>query len=120
MRRREFVHFVGLSGIGLAGIGFARGAAATPIKPDAKSALLVIDVQNCFVTGGTLPVKGGQEVVPVINKIAPAFENVIVTQDWHTPDHVSFASAHAGKKPFESVKLAYGNQCSGPRRPGSR
>src|SRR5664280_2224344 len=94
---------------------FASGLiAAAAIKPDAKSALLVIDVQNCFVTGGTLPVKDGEQVVPVINKIAPAFENIIVTQDWHTPGHVSFASAHAGKKPFESIKLAYGNQVLWP------
>ncbi len=74
--------------------------AAGSIKPDAKSALLVIDVQNCFVTGGTLPVKDGEQVVPIINKLSGAFENVVVTQDWHTAGHVSFASAHPGKKPF--------------------
>ena len=88
--------------------------AAASIKPDAKSALLVIDVQNCFVTGGTLPVKGGEEVVPIINKLAAAFENVVVTQDWHTAGHVSFASAHAGKKPFETTKLGYGTQVLWP------
>ena len=114
MQRREFVHLVSLSGIAFAGLGLTRGAAAAPVKPDAKSALLVIDVQNCFVTGGTLPVKGGEEVVPVINAIAPAFENVIVTQDWHTPGHISFASAHVGKKPFESIHLAYGDQVLWP------
>jgi nicotinamidase/pyrazinamidase len=115
MQRRDFLCHVALTGVGLYGLGAASGAvAAAAIKPDAKSALLVIDVQNCFVTGGTLPVKGGEEVVPVINRIAPAFENVIVTQDWHTPGHVSFASAHAGKKPFESVRLAYGNQVLWP------
>jgi nicotinamidase/pyrazinamidase len=114
MQRREFVHLMGLSGIGLASLGFARGVAAAQVKPDAKSALIVVDVQNCFVTGGTLPVKGGEDVVPVINKVAPFFENVIVTQDWHTPGHVSFASAHPGKKPFESVKLPYGNQVLWP------
>ncbi len=113
MLRRDFVRTVGLAGAGM--LVFGRGAlAAAPIKPGPKSALLVIDVQNCFVTGGTLPVKGGEEVVPVINKIAPAFENVIVTQDWHTPGHVSFASAHAGKKPFETTKLAYGTQVLWP------
>ncbi|HEY2188200.1 MAG TPA: isochorismatase family protein, partial [Caldimonas sp.] len=88
--------------------------AAATIKPDAKSALLVIDVQNCFVTGGTLPVKDGEQVVPVINKLAAAFENVVVTQDWHTPGHISFASAHAGKKPFETTKLSYGTQVLWP------
>ena len=91
-----------------------RAVAADKVKPSATSALLVIDVQNCFVDGGTLPVKGGAQIVPVINKLAPAFENIVVTQDWHTPGHVSFASAHAGKKPFESTKLAYGNQVLWP------
>ena len=88
--------------------------AAAKIKPDTKSALLVVDVQNCFVTGGTLPVKGGEEVVPVINKIAAGFENVVLTQDWHTKGHASFASAHAGKKPFETTKMPYGTQVLWP------
>ncbi len=89
-------------------------ARAAAIKPDAASALIVVDVQNCFVTGGTLPVKAGEEVVPVINKLAKAFENVVVTQDWHTPGHASFASSHAGKKPFETTKLSYGTQVLWP------
>ena len=95
---------------GLAG----RAAFAASIKPDGKSALIVVDVQNCFVTGGTLPVKGGEEVVPVINQLATAFENIVITQDWHTKGHASFASTHAGKKPFEVKKLAYGNQVLWP------
>ena len=116
MHRREFVRRAGLAGItGAVGFGTLPAAfAAAAIKPDAKSALLVIDVQNCFVTGGTLPVKDGEQVVPIINKLLAAFENVVVTQDWHTPGHVSFASAHAGKKPFETTKLAYGNQVLWP------
>ena len=98
-------------------------AAAVPLgplwaagKPDtgAKSALIVVDVQNCFVPGGTLPVGKGDEVVPIVNRLAQAFENVVVTQDWHTPGHASFASAHAGKKPFEMTKLAYGQQVLWP------
>jgi nicotinamidase/pyrazinamidase len=93
----------------------AFAAAPLPkLKPDAGSALLVIDVQNCFVTGGTLPVKGGEEVVPIINKIAGNFQNVIVTQDWHTPGHASFASSYPGKKPFETTKLSYGQQVLWP------
>jgi nicotinamidase/pyrazinamidase len=76
--------------------------------------LIVIDVQNCFVAGGTLAVKNGEEVVPVINRIAVAFQNVVVTQDWHPPGHASFASSHPGKKPFETVKLSYGNQVLWP------
>jgi nicotinamidase/pyrazinamidase len=74
----------------------------------------VVDVQNCFVDGGTLPVKGGAQVVPVINKLAASFENIVVTQDWHTPGHASFASTHAGKKPFETTQMPYGTQVLWP------
>jgi nicotinamidase/pyrazinamidase len=88
--------------------------AAGTIKPDDASALLVIDVQNCFLPGGSLAVKEGEQVVAVINKIARGFTNVVITQDWHTPGHVSFASAHSGKKPFETVDLAYGKQVLWP------
>jgi nicotinamidase/pyrazinamidase len=84
------------------------------IKPDRTCALLIIDVQNCFVAGGTLAVKDGDAVVPVINRIAPAFANVILTQDWHTPGHASFASAHPGHKPYETVTLPYGKQVLWP------
>jgi nicotinamidase/pyrazinamidase len=88
--------------------------AATPIKIDDASALLVIDVQNCFLPGGSLAVKEGDQVVPVINKLAKGFTNVVMTQDWHTPGHISFASSHAGKKPFETIDLAYGKQVLWP------
>jgi nicotinamidase/pyrazinamidase len=91
-----------------------RSWAAAPIKPGAASALIIVDVQNCFVTGGTLAVAHGDEVVPVINRLAPAFLNVILTQDWHTPGHISFASSHPGRQPFDTVKLAYGNQVLWP------
>lgn len=91
-----------------------RALASGRVRPDARSALVVVDVQNCFVTGGTLPVKGGEEVVPVINRLAAGFDNVVATQDWHTPGHASFASSHAGKKPFETTKLSYGNQVLWP------
>ena len=112
--RRIFVRVAGGAGTAMALAGFVPLAFAAPVKPGPKSALLVIDVQNCFVTGGTLPVKDGEQVVPIINKLAAAFENVVVTQDWHTPGHASFASTHAGKKPFETTKLAYGNQVLWP------
>ena len=102
-----------------AGIAAAAGSpsslfAAAKISPAANTALVVVDVQNCFVTGGTLPVKGGEEVVPVINKLAAAFRNIVVTQDWHTPAHASFASSYQGKKPFETTKLSYGTQVLWP------
>jgi nicotinamidase/pyrazinamidase len=106
-----------LAGFGAAGLATAagRGAfAADAIKPGETAALLVIDVQNCFLPGGSLAVKDGEQVVPIINKIAKAFGNVVMTQDWHTPAHVSFASSHSGKKPFEVIDLAYGKQVLWP------
>ena len=105
-----------LAGVGIAAAAGAHSSlfAAAKITPAANSALIVVDVQNCFVTGGTLPVKGGEEVVPVINKLAASFQNIVVTQDWHTPGHASFASTHAGKKPFETTKLSYGTQVLWP------
>ncbi len=89
-------------------------SAAASIKIDDTSALLVIDVQNCFLPGGSLAVKEGDQVVPIINRLAKGFANVVLTQDWHTPGHVSFASSHAGKKPFETIDLAYGKQVLWP------
>ena len=88
--------------------------AAGKIKPTDSDALLVIDVQNCFIPGGSLAVKEGDLIVPLINRIAKSFSNVVLTQDWHTADHVSFASQHSGKKPFETIKLDYGTQVLWP------
>jgi nicotinamidase/pyrazinamidase len=87
---------------------------AAPVKPDDASALIVIDVQNCFLPGGSLAVKDGEQVIPTINRLAKGFANVVMTQDWHTAGHVSFASTHSGKKPFETVDLAYGKQVLWP------
>jgi len=66
-------------------------------------ALLVIDVQNDFCPGGSLAVASGDEVVTVINGIMPRFSRIVATQDWHPPDHVSFASSHPGRSPLEVV-----------------
>src|SRR4051812_28068552 len=88
--------------------------AAAPVRINDSCALLVIDVQNCFLPGGSLAVKDGDQVVPVVNRIAKGFANVVMTQDWHTPGHVSFASSHGGKKPFETVDLKYGKQVLWP------
>src|SRR6478609_4616536 len=87
---------------------------AAPIKPDEASALLVIDVQHCFLPGGSLAVKDGEQVVSIINRIAKGFANVVLTQAWHTAGHVSFATSHSGKKPFETVDLSYGKQVLWP------
>src|SRR5947207_14267157 len=111
-RRRILARFA-LAGLGTTAIATSLSStlwAAASIKPDDAWALLVIDVQNCFLPGGSLAVKDGEQVVPVINKIAKGFANVVMTQDWHTPGHISFASVHAGKKPFETIDLPYGKQ----------
>jgi nicotinamidase/pyrazinamidase len=76
--------------------------------------LIIVDVQNCFVRGGSLAVAHGEEVIPVINRLAPAFQNVIMTQDWHSLGHTSFASSHAGAKPYETIQLGYGEQVLWP------
>ncbi len=77
-------------------------------------ALIVIDVQNDFCPGGALAVAGGDEVIPVIEKIAPLFAHIFLTQDWHPAGHSSFASTHPGKEPFEQVQLSYGPQTLWP------
>ena len=64
--------------------------------------------------GGALAVPKGDEVVPLINRLAARFANVVLTQDWHPPDHISFASSHRGRKPFETTRLAYGDQVLWP------
>jgi nicotinamidase/pyrazinamidase len=75
---------------------------------------LVVDVQNDFCPGGALAVRNGDAVIPVIHRIAPRFENIVLTQDWHSPQHFSFASAHPGKHPFEQIELSYGPQTLWP------
>jgi nicotinamidase/pyrazinamidase len=82
--------------------------------PRATDCLIVVDVQNDFCPGGALEVKRGDEIVPLVNQLARRFENVVITQDWHTPGHISFASSHAGKKPFETKRLRYGQQVMWP------
>ena len=79
-----------------------------------RDVLLVVDVQNDFCPGGRLAVPCGDEVVPLINQLAARFEHVVLTQDWHPPRHISFASSHPGKKPFETTRLPYGTQVLWP------
>jgi nicotinamidase/pyrazinamidase len=84
-----------------------------PIGGD-DGVLVVIDVQNDFCPGGALAVPDGDAVVPVINRLAPHFAHIVMTQDWHPPGHLSFASSHAGRKPFETTRAAYGPQVLWP------
>jgi nicotinamidase/pyrazinamidase len=79
-----------------------------------KDVLLVIDVQNDFMPGGALAVPRGDEIVPIVNRLAAGFECVVATQDWHPRDHVSFAANHEGRRPFETTTLPYGEQVLWP------
>ncbi|MBX6321295.1 MAG: bifunctional nicotinamidase/pyrazinamidase [Rhodospirillaceae bacterium] len=84
------------------------------LRPGDDDVFLVIDVQNDFCPGGALAVPAGDEVVPLINAAAERFRHVILTQDWHPPGHRSFASAHPGRRAFESVQMPYGPQTLWP------
>jgi nicotinamidase/pyrazinamidase len=74
----------------------------------------VVDVQNDFCTDGALAVPRGDEVVPIINRFAKNFRNVVLTQDWHPPGHLSFASAHPGRSPYDIIAMSYGPQVLWP------
>src|SRR6218665_3313924 len=74
-------------------------------------ALLVIDVQNCFLGNGSLAVKDGEDIIPVINTIRQNYEQhfslVVFTQDWHCVNHVSFASTHPKHAVYQTINLTY-------------
>ena len=76
--------------------------------------LLVVDIQNDFCPGGRLDVPRGDEVVTPINRLAQRFRHIVLTQDWHLPDHRSFASAHPSRKPYEVIEMSYGPQILWP------
>ena len=79
-----------------------------------RDVLIVVDIQNDFCPGGALSVPRGDEVIPLINRLAECFTNVVLTQDWHPPDHFSFASTHRGKKPYDTIIVDYGPQILWP------
>ena len=79
-----------------------------------NSVLLIIDVQNDFCPGGLLAVNGGDEIVPLINKLAGEHAHVVLTQDWHPADHSSFASQHKDATPFTQIEMPYGPQTLWP------
>lgn len=80
----------------------------------AHDVLIVTDVQNDFCPGGALAVPGGDAVIDPIHRIAPQFQHIILTQDWHPPGHSSFAASHPGRQPFEQILLDYGPQTLWP------
>jgi len=79
-----------------------------------QDVLLVVDIQNDFCPGGALSVPAGNEVVPIINRLARRFQHVVLTQDWHPRGHQSFASSHPGAKPYETIEVTYGAQILWP------
>jgi nicotinamidase/pyrazinamidase len=84
------------------------------MRIDAHDVLIVTDVQNDFCPGGALAVADGDAVIDVIGRVAPRFEHIVLTQDWHSAGHSSFATSHPGKKPFEQIELSYGLQTLWP------
>ncbi len=115
MDRRNFFRLAAGSAIAAGSTGYmAQALAAGRFKPGPQDVFIVVDVQKCFIPGGSLAVEKGDEIVPLINALAKKFQNVVLTQDWHTADHVSFASQHDGKKPFETTQVAYGTQVLWP------
>lgn len=85
-----------------------------PERPGPDTALLVVDIQVGFLPGGNLPVPKGDEVVPLVNALARRYVNVVLTQDWHCPGHLSFASSHPGRSPFDTIQMPYGPQILWP------
>jgi nicotinamidase/pyrazinamidase len=79
-----------------------------------RDVLLVVDIQNDFCPGGGLAVPRGDEVVPIVNRLAQDFAHVVLTQDWHPHGHLSFASSHPGRKPYETIEVSYGAQVLWP------
>ena len=76
--------------------------------------LIIVDVQNDFCPGGALAVPEGDAIIPIVNGLAARFRNVVLTQDWHPHGHLSFASSHRGKKPFDNLTMDYGSQVLWP------
>jgi nicotinamidase/pyrazinamidase len=83
---------------------------AGTIAPGDRDVLLAVDIQNDFCPGGRLAVPRGDEIVPAVNRLCEKFRHVVLTQDWHPPGHLSFASSHPGKKPFDVIAAPYGPQ----------
>jgi nicotinamidase/pyrazinamidase len=84
------------------------------MRPADGVCLLLVDIQIDFCSGGALAVPGGEQVVPVANALAERFAHVVLTQDWHPAGHLSFASSHKGKAPFETIEMPYGAQTLWP------
>ena len=92
----------------------AEAELAVPYAIGDSDALIVVDVQNDFCPDGALAVPHGDEVVPIVNRLGTKFRNVVLTQDWHPAGHLSFASAHLGRAPYDTIEMPYGSQVLWP------
>lgn len=85
-----------------------------PNLKSSSTALIVVDVQNDFLSGGALAVTDGDEVIDPVNKMIAAASTVVLTADWHPADHKSFACNHSDARPFETIEMPYGSQVLWP------
>jgi nicotinamidase/pyrazinamidase len=114
LTRRQTIELAGVAAAaGLVATGVVAQADGLTINPE-TDVFIVVDVQNDFLPGGALAVPKGDEVIKPINELADRFKHVVMTQDWHPAGHISFASSHPGKKPFEIIDLPYGKQILWP------
>ncbi len=95
-------------------VGVPRQGERSSVTPTDTDVLIVVDVQNDFLPGGALAVPDGDAVIEPINALGRLFRHVVLTQDWHTPGHISFASSHPGRAPFQTIRLGYGDQVLWP------
>lgn len=116
--RRTLLKFAAAAAVtGGLGVRSASSSAATgqTFKPGDDAVMVVVDMQNDFLPGGSLSAaKGGDEIIPLINRLGTVFPNIVITQDWHPAGHISFSSSHPGTKPFQTIKLPYGEQMLWP------
>ncbi|MEM0924124.1 MAG: bifunctional nicotinamidase/pyrazinamidase [Pseudomonadota bacterium] len=89
--------------------------AGSPSSHGPETALVMIDIQSDFCSGGALEVAGGDQIVPLVNRLQERFTVVVATQDWHPGDHLSFADAHPDAEPFSMIEMPYGPQVLWPR-----
>lgn len=84
------------------------------IIPGDADVLIVVDVQNDFCTGGALAITEGEQTAPLTSRLSRCFRHVVLSQDWHPPGHLSFASGHPGRRPYDQIETAYGAQMLWP------
>ncbi len=112
INRRSFLRGTAGGALPLAASRSIRSAGgAVKITPGARDVFIVVDVQNSFIPGGSLAVPRGDEVVPIINRLAAGFQHVVMTQDWHTQGRISFASSHPGAKPPKAELIIRKGYC---------